>query len=202
MLQVPPGDHILRLIGIDPGTDTLGVAALEVDLVHLQATVVDAQTFVAKYAMKYGVHYQSIGDKLGARYGRLRSHADAIMAYFCDFRPHDVACESPFMGRHAEAFQALTECLDMLRWSAYRYDPSVGFTLVTPPQAKKAVGVSHQGTTKDDIKVAIAGMLQQPAQYGLHYRANCPLEHLDEHSVDALAVAIHQYQQWVEALTH
>ena len=44
MLHLRDDPTPLRVVGIDPGTDTLGVACLELDLLSLRVTLADAHT--------------------------------------------------------------------------------------------------------------------------------------------------------------
>jgi Holliday junction resolvasome RuvABC endonuclease subunit len=54
--------------------------------------------------------------------------------------------------------------------------------MIDPPSVKKAVGATSHAK-KDEVKAALARLPD------LNYNGPVPLEMLDEHSIDALAVA-------------
>lgn len=199
MLLVPDGDERLRIVAIDPGTDTMGTAVVELHTRTLVVRVLDAQTFVARRSMRYFGGYQMIEEMHGDRHARLMTHADAISRHLQHWYPHSVACESPFMGNRPQAFEALTECVNVIRLAVFNHDPTLAFVSITPPQAKKTVGASFKGADKNDVRVGVAALIQQGA---ISYEANVPFDRIDEHSVDALAVGLCHCQQWVEHLTH
>lgn len=177
----------------------MGTSVVELHTRTFAIRVLDAQTFVARRSMRYFGGYQAIEEMHGDRHARLMTHADAIARHLRHWYPHCIACESPFMGSRAQAFEALTECVNVLRLTAFRHDPTVSFTMITLPQAKKTVGASFKGAEKNDVRLGILALMQQG---NISYEANIPFERLDEHSVDALAVGLCHCQQWVDYLTH
>lgn len=201
MLIVPDNDDRLRIVSFDPGTDTLGSSVLEINLRTLQLTVLDAQTFVARRPMRYRPGYRIVEDLHGDRHARLMSHRNSVMSHLSRWQPHAVACESPFMGIRAQAFGALVECVNVLRYAVYEYDATVSFEMITPPQAKKTVGASFKGADKNDVKLGIQALFET-SNGRMVYGAYQPFESIDEHSVDAIAVGLCHYQQWVDLLTH
>lgn len=201
MLIVPDGDDRLRIISFDPGTDTLGSSVLEINLRTLQLVVLDAQTFVSRRPMRFRPGYQVMEELHGDRQARLMSHRNSVIGHLRRWQPHAVACESPYMGIRAQAFEALVECVNVIRWAVYESDPTLSFEMITPPQAKKTVGASFKGADKNDVRLGIQSMFEQ-SNGGMIYCAHQPFESLDEHSIDAIAVGICHYQQWVDHLTH
>jgi hypothetical protein len=87
------------------------------------------------------------------------------------------------MGKFAQSFAALTECLFMLKQVVYNYDNYKQLELIDPPSVKKAVGAKGSGSNKDLIKNSLMEIARLENWH-------LPLiESLDEHSVDATAVA-------------
>jgi Holliday junction resolvasome RuvABC endonuclease subunit len=201
MLIVPDSDDRLRIVSFDPGTDTLGSSVLELNVRTLQLTVLDAQTFVSRRPIRYRPGYQRIEEIYGDRLARLSSHRQAVMGHLHRWQPHVVACESPFMGMRAQAFEALIECVNVIRWAVHDFDPTVPVEMITPPQAKKTVGASFKGSDKNDVRLGIQSLFEE-SNGQLVYRAYQPFDQIDEHSIDAIAVGVCHYQQWVEFLTH
>lgn len=199
MLIVPQDDNHLRLMGFDPGTDTLGTCVLDVDLRTMRAGFVDAQTFTAQRPLRYAPEYQSIQETHGDRHARLMAHRDAVSAHVHTWRPHAVACESPFMARHAQAFEALVECMNTIRMAVYEFDPSIGFETITPPQAKRTVGASFKGAGKEAVAQGVWKLIEVG---DVDYLQARPFTSLDEHTTDAMAVVLCHYQQWLEYLKH
>jgi Holliday junction resolvasome RuvABC endonuclease subunit len=201
MLIVPTGDDRLRIVSFDPGTDTLGSSVLEINVRTLQLTVLDAQTFVSRRPIRYRPEYQRVEEVYGDRLARLSSHRHAVIGHLVRWQPHTVACESPFMGMRAQAFEALIECVNVIRWAVHDHDPTVPVEMISPPQAKKTVGASFRGSDKNDVRQGVEKLIDQ-SQGQMTYQAYQPFHTLDEHSIDAIAVGICHYQQWVDILTH
>ena len=181
MLQHPLDPRPLRIVGIDPGTDTLGAAALDVDLATRRVALLEVVTFSGSQMARA---YPYISHVHGDRTARLRSHEENLYGYFHYLQPHNVICESPFLGRFPQAFAALTECVSYIRRAVWRYDPMMPLYLVDPPTVKLLVGVKGKGKTKEDVK---QGLLRFQ---GLENPSNIDISSLDEHSVDAIVVAL------------
>lgn len=169
-----------RVTGIDPGTDTLGVSVLDVDLTSGQVSVLDARTFVAKRCL---ANYRDLANVHGERMARLAAHEDNLVGYFKTWHPHSIISESPYMGKFPQAFAALTECMTAIRRAVWRYDQDLSLLEVDPPTAKKAVGAPGRGGDKDAVKKALLQLTTLCNPNGV------PLPQLDEHSIDAIAVA-------------
>jgi len=118
---------------------------------------------------------------------RLQQHHDELIQWCHILKPHAVIAESPFQGRFAQSFAALTECINMIRQAVMVYDSHMPLNLVDPPTVKRAAGVVlRRGTDKEDVKQALLG--RQDLVWGVDIHV------LDEHSIDAVAVALHYYQ--------
>lgn len=181
MLGLNYDDHPYRVVGIDPGTNTLGVAVLDIQLATNEIALLDARTFVGQ-SMLDG--YRKLAAVHGDRMARLMAHEDNLVRYFQTMTPHSIISESPFLGRFPATFAALTECMTTIRRAVWRYEQELSLLLVDPPTAKMAVGlVIRRGMDKEDVKQAILRLtaLQNPT--------NLDLAALDEHSIDAIAVA-------------
>lgn len=173
----------LRVVGIDPGTETLGFCVLDLYLSTGLLQVVNAQTVELQRML---VDWREEERIHGSRTARLMALEERLFIYFEHFQPHAICAESPFMHRFPMTFAALTECVSYVRRAVVRYDRYMPLELVDPPTAKKAVGAKvKKGMTKEAIREAIAVL-------GLTYAKGVSLKSMDEHSVDALAVAYHQ----------
>jgi Holliday junction resolvasome RuvABC endonuclease subunit len=181
MLVIPEGASPLGCIaGIDPGSETLGFGALKVNVVTLEIIESTAFTYVgSKLANDDGW----FGDRHGARAGRIAAHEDNLVEMFRYYQPNLVASESPFYSQfRPQAYGALTETVDAIRNALWRYDCWLNLFMIDPPTVKKAVGASSHAK-KDEVKEKLMALPD------LNYNGPTAIESLDEHSVDALAVA-------------
>lgn len=181
MLALPTGDTCYRIVGFDPGTDTLGAAWLDVDLERKAIVLREVHTFNGAKMAKL---YQWTVGPHGDRFSRLYAHENNLFDFFEWVRPQQIASESPYMRKFAQAFQALVECIEHIRRALFRYDPNLVLDLVDPMTAKQATGMMiKKGSTKEDVKKAVLALqgLENPMGYDL--------ASLDEHSIDAIAVA-------------
>jgi Holliday junction resolvasome RuvABC endonuclease subunit len=180
MLVIPEGaSPIGCIVGIDPGSETLGMGALRVDVVKLEIIESTAFTFVGSKLAKD----TWFGDTHGARAERIAAHEDNLVEIFEYYRPNLVASESPFYSQfRPQAYGALTETVDAIRSALWRYDCWLSLFMIDPPSVKKAVGATSHAK-KDEVKAALMRLPD------LNYNGPVALEMLDEHSIDALAVA-------------
>lgn len=180
MFTLPESTEPLRVLAIDPGSSNTGIAQFVWDYIEEQIRVTDAFTLFFKDSE---TAYADIRDNNGARVGRLHQMEDRLTEVFNDFQPHLVIAESNYLGRFADAFSTLVECVAVIRNVLYRYDPTLPLIQVDPPTAKKDAGVV--GRSKDKMDVARA-LKRQTNIYWL-----VDIDTLDEHSVDAVAVGYH-----------
>lgn len=176
-----PGPSTVRIIGIDPGTDTLGIGVIDVDIDDYSTKLVYAETLHAAKATRKQEWKREI---LGGADTRILSHADELLERLAILEPTVVASESPFLNyRRVTAFEALVKCFRMLREVLWNYSPSMFLRGIDPITVKNSVGVSHIGTDKTDMQKAVVAL----------YKDKCdddfPIGDIDEHSIDAVAVA-------------
>lgn len=185
MLILPPADETVRIMSFDPGTDTLGLAVSDANFATGQVSVIHAETFKASKYVNLHDEYQLTQETYGDRQARLQSHHDRVLMHMEHWLPHIVVSESPFMGMRAQAFEALVECVNTLRWATYHFNPTVPLEVISPMSAKKVVGASGRGKDKHDVKDCIVSLMNQ---HYLTYQGMVPFDNLDEHSIDAITV--------------
>lgn len=177
MITLPASDEPLRLLAIDPGTSTLGVALLSWDF---------GPNFVVEHAFTAKVKDEddTFTEMNGNRLGRMRCLINVVDEELNSFEPHVIIAESPFLGRFPQAFAALVELLTLLRLSVNRYNSQLPLYTIDPKTVKKAVGVDlGKKNDKDDVTQALR----------IHpdLAWNVDIETLDEHSIDAVAVGLY-----------
>lgn len=192
MLTMPPdSSSVVSIVGLDPGSETLGAAVLYVDMLSWQIIGSEAYTFKgSKLAGKDDWTTEVHGNRLG----RIAAHEENLLAFFRYYRPLAIASESPFFNRlHPSAFGPLMEVISAIRSAAMQYDLWKQVYLIDPPSVKNAVGV-HGGRGGEEGKRLMkqAVLVLAPV---FRYSGPTPLDQLDEHSIDALAVAYCRYQQ-------
>lgn len=183
-------DHTpFRVVGIDPGTDTLGVACLELDLEEQRIGLADARTF---HGSRMLGPRQSLMGVHGSRFARLDGLEEALVDYFYQAQPHAVCSESPYLNkRFPTTFAALTESLTSIRRALIRYDDRIPLHTVDPAKAKAALGVSGKSGDKLLVQRAVEA-LNLPNPNGVDYRL------LDEHSFDAIAIGHFEINRWLD----
>lgn len=196
MLTMPVGAaSIAAIMGIDPGSDTLGVGILYFHVETLQ--IVGSQAFTLNGTRNGRGSFAT--EMHGDRYGRIDSHQHELLRIFRLVQPMDIACESPFMSRRRpQAYGALTEVVCAVRQAAMLYDAWKPLQMIDPPTVKMAVGVHPKTGGEEGKKLMKQAVLLMAATF--KFDGDVLLSELDEHSIDALAVAYCHYTQLLEKL--
>lgn len=176
MLKGNPTNEPFRLLSIDPGTNTLGIAIIDIDIVKKTKTLVYAYTFEAgRYLDAYQDHPQ--WENVEEKYWRLHRHEENLYGLLLHYRPHMVVHESAFMGKFPKAYQGLTECLCAIRQAISRYSLTLPILPITPMEVKWAIG----GVKKEEVLKSVSELKDLQ-------NLNLYLPYLDEHAVDSIAI--------------
>ena len=173
------GPRITRVMSIDPGSTSLGLAVLDIDLSTYAITVVHVYTFNIDLVVKHG--YGNYEFLYGIHAARLRAITDIITNMAMQWQVDDVTSEAPYMGRFPRAFEVLTQCMCAIRFGLHSYYGDRPLVTFDPATVKSCVGV--KGTSSD--KLAVANALLYLPRLNLN---NFNITLLDEHSTDAIAV--------------
>jgi Holliday junction resolvasome RuvABC endonuclease subunit len=184
MLRIPYGSgSIISIVGIDPGTATLGTSVLWVDLSIMKIIASQAMTIRADRLFQESW----TGTLFGDRTARVLGLEGELLYLFQGVQPFMIASESPFISmRQPQAYGALTEAMCAIKNAIMRFDIWKPLYQIDPPRVKMGVGAKGNAD-KDAVKRAVLALPD------LCYSGDTPLAQLDEHSIDALAVA---YTQW------
>lgn len=183
-----PFDSV-SIVGIDPGTETLGLSIFTFDALSVELQKVAAYTFVGS---KLPYYSDDIAALHGDRYARLRAHQLNLLRILQLVRPVAIVSESPFFNpRRPAAGAALVETIDCIRRAIYQYDQFRVLQLVDPSSVKNAVGAKGNAG-KDDVKKAMLKLASS-----LPFDATTPFEYMSEHAIDAVAVAYWRYKQYL-----
>ena len=174
-----------RIFSIDPGTNEMGFAIIDVDLVTLKPYLIFTDTISGKVFLKSN---KTVCETHNDSTAKLCGYHDRLLSEFKKWNPHVVASESPFMGRFPTPFARLSECLFIVRYALIHYSTKVPFFKVDPPSAKLAVGVSPAGSTKEDIDEAVRIIPE------MNYPNPEVFDKVTEHETDAIAVGFWMYK--------
>lgn len=179
MLVIPKSVESFRIAGFDPGAN-LGLTYLEDALDGSNPIVRRVETEKLNPA-EYG--YKEIAEVHGNRVVRLMIMYDRVTQFLREVKPHGVVVEGNYLGRFANAFGSLVECVQVIRSAVYAYDPFMTLHLVDPTTVKTNIGmVKIRGTDKEDVRKALSN-LKSLDWDGIN------IDDLDEHSIDSVAIA-------------
>lgn len=189
MLPVPtPANSTSTLVGVDPGTTKLGFCVLEFDVSTFEVIKIDASTLDGDKL--FGSQWTA---KLyGDRASRIEALEYCFLQRLIDLQPFGVASEAPFYNqRRPNAYAALMEVICALRTAVRTYSLTKPLYLVDPPSVKRAIGAAGNA---DKIAVQKA-IVAHPI---ISSKLITPIGELDEHSLDATAVAYWLLQSYAD----
>lgn len=186
MLQQPTGSSVIKVLGIDPGTDTMGFAPLVYDPATGLITGVGVHTYVA--SKDYRFRKESIAVH-GEKYTRLFAHADHLRDVLETFDPDYIIAEAIFYSRgRAQAYRGLSECWMMIRAAVHQWKPTIPVLEIEPVPAKQNLGVGvgkgKRAELKDKLLVERAVLRRKDMTFDADSRPN-------EHSYDATAIGLY-----------
>lgn len=184
-------DTKFRVVGIDPGSQSFGLSVIEYDLIKMTETLVYATTFKPDPILHARHPYMVLGER-GARH---RLCEDFVVDSLSRFEPHLVVCESAFFRRRmVNAYRSLIEGIVTIRRALLRYDDTMHLLTVEPSVAKKAVGARNADSTdkKEIVRMAIIRLDD--------LIKNVPIDSLDEHAVDSVAIGHWAMTQWLDEM--
>lgn len=186
MLKLPSTPQTTAtIIGIDPGTETLGFSELDFDLRTFEIVKWDPITFYGSKLLKSSDWVETIH---GARMRRLQAHGKNLVKLFEQLEPYVIACEAPFINmKRPQAYGALTEIVYQIRLSVMAHNAWKELYLIDPSSVKNSVGAKGNAD-KDAIKARIIATPE------LSRVCTRPIESLDEHELDSGAVAYAAYK--------
>lgn len=177
---------VFRILSIDPGSNSMGIAVIDVSPVDFKPTVVHAATVNVHALLS---HYETTAQMHGDRIARLIAVEKTMYKLLSVWEPEMVVSESPYMGRFPQAYAVLVDCLSAIRRALNDYDPTQMLHTIDPASIKKAVGVSGKSGDKEAMKRAVRALSDLSVDTCLH------MSEIDEHSNDAIAAGYAQYKQ-------
>lgn len=181
-LQVPEHFKTFRVMGFDPGLVNAGVSIIDVDYRTRKLVSVTAFTLIPSKLPVYQDLYPGEEESPINRIYRLTS----AFRYLLDFyQPCTVTSEDAFYHpQMPNAYGSLKDVIMAIRNETRMYNYNVPFVLIEPRAVKKVVGAGIDGVDNKQLmreairrKIEIMSVLQ------------VDLNSLDQHAVDAIAVA-------------
>lgn len=186
MLLQPTGSGLIKILGIDPGTDTMGYAPLVYDPVTRKITGKGVHTFSAKYEYKYR---KECVDIHGEKYTRLFAQADHLASLLNEFEPDYIIGEAIYYSRRrAQAFRGLSECWMVIRSVVNQWKPTFPIMQIEPVPAKQNLGVGVGKGKRAELKDK--GLVEREVlrRKDMTFDAD---SNPDEHSFDATAIGLY-----------
>lgn len=182
------------ILGIDPGSSNLGIAALHVNIDTMDVQGCEMVTLNALKPTGGRQINNWMLDTHSERSMRLRELAWMLGQQFMLHRPLLIACEAPFFNpRNPNAYQVLVEVMKTVENALYAWNPWRPLYRIETTAAKKAVApldpvlLAESKLIKDSKEKIKFCVVHHPV---LSNFIN-PLIH-DEHSIDAAVVAYTQ----------
>ena len=97
-----PGPDTFKIVGIDPGSDNVGLAVLEIDIKLMLLVKISAKTITGRKMFDHNSWEVSM---IGERAARIKAIKQELINFFIQERPISIACESPFFNPCAFAFE-------------------------------------------------------------------------------------------------
>ncbi len=185
-LSIPDTSPQYRIMGIDPGTSTLGVSVISVCLQTHVITLEFSKTLNSERMLS---PYAAIQEFHGNRFAKLYALQHALTYLMQEWDVQAIVSESPYLGRFPQAFAALTECVCTIRNAILNYNPYMTLYTIDPATIKMNVGVSGKSSDKNLMRNAIIDMCERRQ---VLVADDINIYELDEHSIDSIAAAIAQ----------
>lgn len=191
MLKLPlnevPKDYF-SIVGIDPGSDTMGISEVRVDITTMQIVQTSAWTIKGS---KMANEDSWLSVMHSFRLARIRALKETLIHTFNDIDPTVITCESPFYNpRRPNAYGVLVEVLTAVRDAVIEYDIWKPLYLIDPSSIKKSVSAPGNAD-KNVMKTMVCKLNEQGV---LKYSGKVEIQDLDEHSIDAIATAYCKYK--------
>lgn len=175
-MDIPEEEFIL--LSIDPSAANLGYSILGVNLETYKVTCYVAGT---AHPAKDICLESTMTESFGARFAKMQQVEDDVARLLETYRPHGVALETNYMGRFANSFKSLTECVMSINKAIYNSNLECHVGMVSPSHAKAAVGADGRSKDKDAVRKAL------PRVTDLNL-SHITLDDVSEHGVDSIAI--------------
>jgi Holliday junction resolvasome RuvABC endonuclease subunit len=177
---------VASICGIDPGTNHLGFAVMEITTDSLAINSIHAFTLVADKLIEDD---DLIAIQHTERIAKIYALQQTLTNLYNYYKPFTICCESPYYNHfRPNAYGALVEIIYAIRMSVINYNSNVRFQTYEPSIIKKAVG-ANAIAKKDGVKLAIKN------NSAIIAKLSTSIDILDDHALDAIAVCFTHFNK-------
>ena len=179
---------IANIIGIDPGSNALGISVMSIDAESLRIVKIIGNTYFSKdmYPSVFG-GLDSLPAALSNDVDkRIYLHQRNLLGLFNFYTPFIVCYETPFIHHlHPRAYGVLTSVENCIRNAVVNYNHEVELIGYPPAVIKKNIGAGGNAN-KEEVKHALFSNKMLAI-------AMKNADNFDEHTIDAICVAYTYY---------
>lgn len=193
-------DSKTYILGIDPGTTTIGFCAMEIDPLTCERKSFEAFTVNAEKPCGGRQFNMDLTESHSAIFARLKEISNRFDSILRHYKPVQVATELPFFNAfHPNAYSPLVQVLAMLENTVYEWNPHKPLYRIENTTAKALIYPTSKEERKKiqaikGSKDRIIACIKQHADFGW-----IPINELDEHSIDACLIAECQRRRLAES---
>lgn len=178
-----PEEESIYLIGIDPGSNEVGIAIMKIDLQNKKILQSSACSINLAKLIKPTCWLARVYDHKTAKILHIKKILHELLEAY---NPIFIACETPYFNPSRPiAYGVLVEVLTTIKHSVIDYDINKKLEFITPSEVKVAVNASYKGD-KIEMKDKVANLSD------LNFVDK--ISSLDDHAIDALAVAYSSFK--------
>lgn len=176
----------ITILGVDPSSTMVGFCYMNIELptgriVHTLAWSLDL----------HRTDYYSApnAECVGDRVERIHALYKYIIDFLPSYSPDFIVCESPFSNiKFPQAGLTLSEVFSSIKLAIGHWNPCKTMYMLPPKSAKKELGDANADKTK--MKNLVRGILPH-----INLSKDIGYESIDEHAIDAIAVAYTRYKR-------
>lgn len=174
----PSWGHTYRMVGIDPGSRETGFSVIDYDITNKTKHVVYADTLFSEKRFPMFTSYRKEYGEIQTRLMIINNHIGSIIS---EYKPNGFTYELAHYRGIVNAYRSLIECITSMR--GYIVSNNIPFYEISASVVKSTIGVSGQSNDKSEMALAIQKIA------GIQFATSINLPSLDQHSVDAIAIA-------------
>lgn len=173
-------DRTVRMLSLDPGSRTLGLAIVECNVNSGKLKALFSRTLDTSNGLR---HHSFMEEVQGSRFIRLKIIKNFLDTHLREFQPDLVVMESPFGGSNVQAFKILVDVMAQIEKATEEYGRNIALLKVDPPTVKKIHGVKGNSSDKTLMYEAVSKLPNLTLSDGMAFAS------MTEHEIDAIAVA-------------
>ena len=167
-------------MGIDPGSNTLGISIVDAFLDEQRLEIVHTSTLHTKYKV---AREKERAEFFGEFQLKLERIFEEICGTLGRYMPDVAIHETPYMKDHATTYARLTQVNSALANACFTHSPIMRMETIDPSTVKKNVGVPGNSNDKELVRKAVRNIGNLTNVSGVSFDA------MSEHEIDATAIA-------------